>query len=149
MKNLLVIKDLEQLKSISDPFRMKLLAMMSEEAKTGQMLADELELPRAKVHYHLSQLLKHGIITISHTAEKKSILQKFYIPSAKHIIADMNILNYNPLSEHSDPHVYQLKLNDYSFNALKEHLKNLNNEKNATDTASYLINIVKTEDNLI
>lgn len=146
MKKLLVIKDLEQLKSISDPFRMKLLAMMSEEAKTGQMLADELDLPRAKVHYHLSQLLKHGIITISHTAEKKSILQKFYIPSAEHIIADMNILNYKPLSEHSDPHVFQLKINDYSFNALLDNIENLKEEQSDTDSKNYLVNIVKVED---
>ncbi|MHC0553204.1 helix-turn-helix domain-containing protein [Salinicoccus sp. CNSTN-B1] len=61
MKKLLVIDNLAQLKSVSDPFRIQLLTMLGEKPKTGQMLADELEIPRAKIHYHLNELLKNGI----------------------------------------------------------------------------------------
>ena len=42
MKPLLVITELEQLKSISDPFRIQLLSLMADGPKTGQMLADTL-----------------------------------------------------------------------------------------------------------
>lgn len=77
MEKLLVINELDQLKAISDPFRLQLLSMMANEPKTGQMLADELNLPRAKIHYHLNQLLTHNIIALAHTVEKNSIIQKF------------------------------------------------------------------------
>ena len=95
MEKLLIINELDQLKSISDPFRLQLLSMMADEPKTGQMLADELGLPRAKIHYHLNQLLSHNIITVSHTVEKSSIIQKFYRPAAEAIVPSINIFNFN------------------------------------------------------
>lgn len=94
MKKTLVINDLNQLKSISDPFRLKLLTLLSESPKTGQMLADDLAVPRSKVHYHIDQLLHHNIIILAHTEEKNSIVQKFYSPAAKQIILAEDILNY-------------------------------------------------------
>lgn len=83
MKKLLVIDNLAQLKSVSDPFRIELLTMLGEKPKTGQNLADELDIPRAKIHYHLNELLKNEIIHVVKTEEKNSIIQKFYAPVAK------------------------------------------------------------------
>lgn len=94
MKKTLVINDLDQLKSISDPFRLKLLTMLSESPKTGQMLANDLAMSRSKVHYHIDQLLHHNIIILSHTEERNSIIQKFYQPAAKKIIIAEDILKY-------------------------------------------------------
>lgn len=48
MKKLLVIDNLAQLKSVSDPFRIQLMTMLAEKPKTGQMLADELDIPGPK-----------------------------------------------------------------------------------------------------
>lgn len=148
MEKLLIINELNQLKSISDPFRLQLLSMMRDEAKTGQMLADELGLPRAKVHYHLNQLLKHNIITVSHTAKKNSIVQKFYRPAAEMIVPSINIFNYGNQTEAAPHAVYNLILDDSELEQLDSRLSRLESEKREkkeTATAKeYAVYMMKT-----
>lgn len=83
MLETLMIDNLPQLKCVSDPFRIKLLELIAAKPKTGQQLADELDIPRAKIHYHLAELEKNGIIEIVKTEQKHSIIQKFYAPVKK------------------------------------------------------------------
>jgi len=79
------IEKLEQLKVISDPFRIKILWELDDEAKTGKMLADSLGLPPSKMRYHLTELQKAGLIVIEKTEVKNGIVQKFFRPIAKMI----------------------------------------------------------------
>lgn len=123
MKKLLIIDNLEQLKSISDPFRLELMEMIAKTPKTGQMLADELALPRAKVHYHLNQLLAHNIIRIARTETKNSIIQKFYQPVAEKIILNIDILNYKKSDNKKDKQSYKIKLDEDEYNDFKKDLK--------------------------
>ena len=147
MKPLLVITELEQLKSISDPFRIQLLSLMADGPKTGQMLADTLALPRAKVHYHLNQLLSHNIITIHHTEEKNSIIQKFYQPAARKIIPSANIFNFNHTDQQAAPAVYNIKMNnaDYeNFSKLLSDKEQRKISKKETATADeYAVYVLK------
>ena len=78
MKKLLVIENLAQLKSVSDPFRIELLTMLGEKPKTGQNLADEIDIPRAKIHYHLNELMKNGISMWS-KPKKKTVSYKSFM----------------------------------------------------------------------
>lgn len=73
-----IIEEFEQLKAVSDPFRTKILGLLIEKAYTGQQLAQELELARSKIHYHLAELEKHGFIRVVRTEVKNGIIQKFY-----------------------------------------------------------------------
>lgn len=131
MKKLLIITELDQLKAISDPFRLQLLSMIAEEAKTGQMLADELELPRAKIHYHLNQLLSYNIITVAHTMEKNSIIQKFYRPAAEKIVPSINIFNFNKESNSESYEAYEILMNDTEHGKLTDELSRLQKRKKA------------------
>ncbi len=150
MEKLLVINELDQLKAISDPFRLQLLSMMAEEPKTGQMLADELNLPRAKIHYHLNQLLTHNIIALAHTVEKNSIIQKFYRPAAETIVPSINIFNLNAKNSVSSSESYSIKLTNDQFTKLTSKLDKLSvrkSEKKETATADeyavYMMKIMK------
>ncbi|EEK98429.1 transcriptional regulator, ArsR [Bacillus cereus BDRD-ST26] len=58
MKEIYMIDSLEQLKSISDPLRVKIIHLIGIKPLTSQMLSDELEVPRSKIHYHLKELEK-------------------------------------------------------------------------------------------
>ncbi len=147
MEKLLIITELDQLKSISDPFRLQLLSMIADEPKTGQMLADELGLPRAKVHYHLSQLLSHNIITVAHTLEKNSVIQKFYRPAAEKIVPSINILNFSQQND-SEPLVsYNIMMNEEEHGKLTHNLTRLQNSKKTkkeTATANeYAVYMIK------
>ncbi|MDF2927652.1 MAG: putative transcriptional regulator [Paenibacillaceae bacterium] len=73
-----VIEEYEQLKTVSDPFRTKILSHLIEKAYTGQQLAQLLELARSKIHYHLAELERNGFIQVVKTEVKNGIIQKFY-----------------------------------------------------------------------
>lgn len=89
-----VIEEYEQLKAISDPFRAKILSHLIEKPYTGQQLAQLLELSRSKIHYHLNELEKNGLIRIVRTEVKNGIVQKFYRSVARSFAPGDRLLPY-------------------------------------------------------
>ncbi|MGG1556305.1 MULTISPECIES: ArsR/SmtB family transcription factor [Paenibacillus] len=89
-----IIEELEQLKTVSDPLRYKVLLYLIEKAYTGQQLAKLLGMARAKVHYHLNELEKHGFITVIRTELKNGIVQKFYRAVARGFVPSEALLPY-------------------------------------------------------
>ena len=146
MKKLLVIDNLAQLKSVSDPFRIQLMTMLAEKPKTGQMLADELDIPRAKIHYHLNELLKNGIIHVVKTEEKNSIIQKFYEPVAKKVVPNIDLLRYSADEKKKDSMSYNLRMKEDDLKQFKKELKNFvkdnSEKKGAKNTKDYKVQIM-------
>ncbi|GGP14837.1 transcriptional regulator [Oceanobacillus neutriphilus] len=68
----------EQLKALSDPLRTQILTLLVEKSYTGQQLSQFLDLSRSKVHYHLGELEKNGLIQVVKTEVKSGITQKFF-----------------------------------------------------------------------
>ncbi|RXK17429.1 winged helix-turn-helix domain-containing protein [Macrococcus sp. DPC7161] len=99
MLDLYVINNLAQLKCVSDPFRIRLLELLSETEQTGQQLADTLGIPRAKVHYHLRELEKHGLIVMVRTEQKHSIVQKYYEPVASQLMINPELIQFSPINK--------------------------------------------------
>ncbi|SDN39262.1 Helix-turn-helix domain-containing protein [Paenibacillus sp. yr247] len=89
-----IIEELEQLKTVSDPLRAKVLLYLIEKAYTGQQLAKLLGMARAKVHYHLHELEKHGLISVVRTELKNGIVQKFYRAVARGFVPSEKLLPY-------------------------------------------------------
>ncbi|MGG1575694.1 hypothetical protein [Fictibacillus sp. NRS-1165] len=69
MKETYYLKDVEQLKVLSDPLRLKVLWEITDEARTGRV----------------------GLISVQKTEEKNGIIQKFYRPIARNFSVE-NIL---------------------------------------------------------
>jgi DNA-binding transcriptional ArsR family regulator len=77
----LVIGDVEQLKAVSDPLRLSLLDIMSDDARRGwtaKELAERLETKQTKLYHHLSLLEEHGLIRVAETRVVSGILEKRY-----------------------------------------------------------------------
>lgn len=89
-----IIEELEQLKTISDPLRARVLLYLIEKAYTGQQLAKLLGMARAKVHYHLNELERHNLICVVRTELKNGIVQKFYRAVARGFVPSENLLPY-------------------------------------------------------
>ncbi|MFC0189747.1 ArsR/SmtB family transcription factor [Fictibacillus aquaticus] len=83
MQDVYKLEELEQLRVISDPLRLKVIWEIIDEAKTGKMVADILEAPAPKIHYHLKELERVGLVKVERTEEKNGIVQKFYRPIAR------------------------------------------------------------------
>lgn len=93
-KSIFIIESYEQLKVISDPLRTKMLIFLVEQPHTGQMLAQELNLSRAKILYHLRELEKHKIIQLVRKEERGGNILKFYQAVARGFIPADHLLNY-------------------------------------------------------
>ncbi|OIK15376.1 transcriptional regulator [Bacillus sp. MUM 116] len=93
-KSILIIETYEQLKAISDPLRTKMLIYLVEQPHTGHMLANELNLSRAKILYHLRELEKHGIIMLVKKEERGGNILKYYQAVARGFIPADHLLNF-------------------------------------------------------
>ncbi|KAA1036931.1 ArsR/SmtB family transcription factor [Macrococcus equipercicus] len=143
MLDILVIDNLAQLKCVSDPFRIKLLELLSEGEKTGQQLADELHIPRAKIHYHLRELEKYRIIEMVKTEQKHSIIQKFYAPTAKQLLPSPDLLKFGAEETKKELATFKLQLNQEDFNDFKKDMKKfVKKSSKKSGSASYEVTIL-------
>lgn len=93
-QSIFILETYEQLKVISDPLRTKMLIYLVEQPHTGQMLAQELNISRAKVLYHLRELEKYGIIQLVRKEERGGNILKFYQAVARGFIPADHLLTY-------------------------------------------------------
>lgn len=94
MKTIQIIQTYDQLKAISDPLRTKILMFLVEKPYTCHQLAEELNLTRAKVLYHLRELEKHEFIKLVNKVEQGGNLLKYYQAVARGFIPADNLLNF-------------------------------------------------------
>ena len=75
---------IEEIKAISDPYRMKILETFKlfNRPATVKEVADALGEVPAKIHYHVKKLEKYEIIKLVYTKEIKGIVAKYYEPTA-------------------------------------------------------------------
>jgi DNA-binding transcriptional ArsR family regulator len=84
MLDVYVITSYEQAKVISHKLRLQIMTIFKDHnPRTAKQIADELELPASKVHYHVRELERAGIVEIVETREKGGVIEKYYLPIAK------------------------------------------------------------------
>lgn len=88
----LVITDLEQLKVVADPLRLRIMELMSAPCTVKQVAA-ELDIPPTKLYYHINLLEKHGLIVVVDTRIVSGIIEKQYQMAAKSVRVDNNLLS--------------------------------------------------------
>jgi len=75
-----------QAKVFSNKLRIKIFSLFDDEvAKTSKQIADQMGLPASKVHYHVRELAKVGLLVLTETKEKGGVIEKYYLPVAKQI----------------------------------------------------------------
>jgi DNA-binding transcriptional ArsR family regulator len=86
------ISDLETLKIISDPLRIRIMRTLRW-PKTVKKIADELEMPATKLYYHVNQMEKHGLIRVAATNIVSGIIEKQYQVVARRYQVDETLLS--------------------------------------------------------
>jgi predicted ArsR family transcriptional regulator len=79
------ITSFEQAKVLSHELRLRIISQYTTNQipRTAKQLADQLGLPASKVHYHVRELVKAGLLTLTGTNEVNGIVEKYYLPVAK------------------------------------------------------------------
>lgn len=104
IKDELIIEDLEVLKVISDPLRVRIIELISVTNRNGQLctvkqLAEKLDMPPTKLYYHINLLEKHGLIEIAETEVVSGIVEKRYQVAAHQMRVSTSILEGHKISK--------------------------------------------------
>src|SRR5437773_3493469 len=62
--------------------RVRILDLLTESPLTVTQLAERMHLAPAKIHYHVRELERVGLLRLVETREKGGILEKYYQPVA-------------------------------------------------------------------
>ena len=90
------IENIEQLRAIADMLRLRIFDMLQHKPMTVTQLGDELGEAPAKVHYHVRELEKVGLLRLVEKREKGGILEKYYQPIAREISVEKSLLSAPP-----------------------------------------------------
>lgn len=90
------IENIEQLRAIADMLRLRIIDLLQKKPMTVTQLGDELDVAPAKVHYHVRELEKVGLLHLAETREKGGILEKYYQPVAREISVEKSLLSAPP-----------------------------------------------------
>lgn len=91
----MVISDIEQLKAISDPLRLRVVELMGEapvRAWTAKELAERLAMKQTALYHHLTLLEQRGFIRVAGTRVVSGILEKRYAVVALSFKVDRSLL---------------------------------------------------------
>ena len=77
------ITDLETLKVISDPLRLNIIQVIKDINISGALcsvkqVSERLDIPPAKLYYHVKLLEKHGFLEVTETRIVSGIVEKLY-----------------------------------------------------------------------
>lgn len=90
------IETVEQMRAVSDVLRIRIINTLDKQPMTATQLSEELGLAPAKVHYHVRELEKVGLLELVETREKGGILEKYYQPIAREIHMNRALLSSPP-----------------------------------------------------
>ena len=76
------LSDLEQVKILADPLRVKLLKSFCQERTTKQV-AELLGEKSTKLYHHVEALQKVGLIRLARTRQNRGTLEKYYLAVAR------------------------------------------------------------------
>lgn len=119
MKEIHYIENIDELKVISDSFRVEILVNLGTNPQSGQELAERMNVSRSKVHYHLKELEKHGFIEVVKQEIVNGIVQKFYLPVAKAFVPSVNIFSNVFLNGFQEVFIQKEKITDFKEDMYK------------------------------
>jgi len=86
------VTDLEQLKVLADPLRLRILEAFCEERTTKQV-ADRLGEKATKLYHHVDLLDRLGLIRLTRTKKNRGTLEKYYLAVARKFRVDSSVLS--------------------------------------------------------
>jgi DNA-binding transcriptional ArsR family regulator len=90
------IDDLETLRVVADPLRLRILTMLSDTPLNVKQVADRLGEKPTRLYYHVNALEGVGLVQLVETRINRSIVEKYYLAVAKDIRVDSRLLKTKP-----------------------------------------------------
>jgi DNA-binding transcriptional ArsR family regulator len=90
------VESIEQMRAIADELRLRITEALGRQAMTVTQLGALLGQAPAKIHYHVRELERVGLVKLVATREKGGILEKYYRSVAKSINMMPDLFQYVP-----------------------------------------------------
>ena len=97
------IENLEQLRVLADPLRMRILDQLVQRPMTMSQLGDAFGESTAKMHYHVRELEKFGFIKLVEKRERGGFIEKYYRAVARDVRVPPDLLHTSSSSELARP----------------------------------------------
>jgi DNA-binding transcriptional ArsR family regulator len=79
----LIVAEPAQLRAMADSFRVQLVQLLRDRARSTQELSEELGVPKGTVGHHLKVLESAGLIRVVRTRKVRALTEKFYGRTAR------------------------------------------------------------------
>jgi len=89
------LTDLDQMKVLADPLRIRILELLGEERTTKQV-AGILGQPPTRLYHHVAALERVGLIRLARTRQRRGAFEKYYLAVAKTFSADSRLFSSAP-----------------------------------------------------
>lgn len=110
MKEFFNVTDPEAIKSLAIPERVRILELFEDlTPRTAKQIATELGENAARLHYHVKELVRVGLLEQVDTRVKGSIVEKYYQPVAKVIQVSLRLIIEDNAQEVGDIMLTPLK----------------------------------------
>ncbi len=93
MKDIHKINDLDQIRLLSDPLKLKLLQAFAESAKTTKQAAEELGESVTKLYRHVDALHHAGLLEVVEEKQKRGTIERTFRAVAQRFEADYALFN--------------------------------------------------------
>src|SRR6185312_686014 len=92
-------ESLEQVRALADELRVRIFSMLAQEPMTVTQVGKALDIAPAKIHYHVRELERVGLVRQVFTREKSGILEKYYRAVARDISVPRSLVTSAPRDE--------------------------------------------------
>ena len=89
----LTLSDLDQVKVLADPLRIRILEQLCTEERTTKQVAKLLGEKPTKLYHHVDALERVGLIRLVRTRQNRGTMEKYYIAVARQFRADSRIFS--------------------------------------------------------
>jgi DNA-binding transcriptional ArsR family regulator len=95
---MLRLTNLDQMKVLADPLRIRILELFCEERTTKQV-AGILGLPPTRLYHHVAALERVGLVRLARTQQRRGAVEKYYMAVARAFSADPRLFSSRSLAQ--------------------------------------------------
>jgi DNA-binding transcriptional ArsR family regulator len=96
MRDEMMLETADQVHALAHPLRLRALSLLNRAAYTNSQLAEALDVPRARLHFHVKELERAGLIEIVEERQKVGVIEKYYRATARYIWLAPHLIDSSP-----------------------------------------------------
>ena len=129
MKDVLVMDNLDQIKCISQPYRLQIIESFNDAPATAKMISEILGEPHAKINYHIKEMVKHEILVLVEEVVRLGVVEKYYRPVAMRFVVHSASLQLGDKDVQDSLNQYRITIFDACHKAFYKAMEHSNSNQ--------------------